>query len=546
MGFNVGSHLIDCTPLYRCIIGELIKRKPLFPGKSHANQVQLILEVRGYRGAEDLGFGLTQEAQSFLDRRCRYPGQPLSAFIPQASPTALELLEGLLQLNPAHRPTAAQALSMPYIADAQALHDYSSPQCHLDPIPSSFFDFERNPYSLDVLRQMIRDEVKQSSSPGRSGQTPIASPGSVPANAGGNQGTSPPLSSKSTSNRSGDQSASSASASSASSSSDARDSADARFIRTETSAIDRSGAQAVEAPYSQAPTAVRGLRRMSTNEIDEQTQQAAQNILQSETQVAAAPVEEKPNKPKSSVVNPFQRVASKVIPAANESSTSKASEEQQRAPKVALVPSSAGDAAERPSKRTPKTPSPGKMETIAKQERKQKRIFFLQSMQRQQMEGGSSAAARSQAQAPQAAAVREAGVGFSASGSSGFLGMVNYRRRESSGSASTSQQPMQTRSGAYPRPNVPPLAMQQQPQQQQAAPSGGSSSEIANLFSQFQSQSFSAREPAASSSTASLALRRGSSRVPSTAPAAAGGVPASSSSSGLGAVKPSRFPSLGR
>ena len=29
-----------------CIVAELLRRKPLFPGKSHANQVQLIFEVR--------------------------------------------------------------------------------------------------------------------------------------------------------------------------------------------------------------------------------------------------------------------------------------------------------------------------------------------------------------------------------------------------------------------------------------------------------------------------------------------------------------------
>jgi serine/threonine protein kinase len=33
-----------------CILAELLKRKPLFPGKNHANQVQLIFEVLGYNG----------------------------------------------------------------------------------------------------------------------------------------------------------------------------------------------------------------------------------------------------------------------------------------------------------------------------------------------------------------------------------------------------------------------------------------------------------------------------------------------------------------
>jgi hypothetical protein len=436
---------------------------------------------------------------------------------------------------------------MSYLADAQALHDYASPQCNLPPIPSSFFDFERKPYTLDVLRQMIRDEVKQSS-PSRSAASDEAFPISSHTPVVDYHAVSPPQHSKggvvrSTDPQHSSSDVSSSSATPATVSNRSHDIAeDGRFISTET-AIDRASSQAVEAPYSQAPTAVRGLRRMSTGEMEDQAQKATQSALRSENaETSVAHVEDKQSKPKSSVVNPFQRVISKVIPS-KESSSAKA-DEPHRPPKVALAAPSSDDGAERPSKRTPKTPSPGKMETIAKQERKQKRIFFLQSMQRQQMEASSALPSNASQ-----GGVRETGIGFASSGSSGFLGMVNQRRRESSGGSSSSQQLGQMRtqqqSRVYPRPNVPPLAMQQQ---QQAAPaaSGGSSSEIATLFSQFQSQSFSAREPSAYSSS-SLAQRTSASRVPSTAPAAPGvaGAPASSSA-GLGALKPSRFPSLGR
>jgi serine/threonine protein kinase len=141
-----------------CIIGELIKRKPLFPGKSHANQVQLILEVRGYSGPGDVGFELSSEATSFLDRRCRYPGKSLASFIPQASPEALELLEKLMDLNPKNRPSATGALDYAYIRDAQLLHDYTD---NVMPrrVDEKFFDFEREEYSLEALQQMVLEEV---------------------------------------------------------------------------------------------------------------------------------------------------------------------------------------------------------------------------------------------------------------------------------------------------------------------------------------------------------------------------------------------------
>mmetsp|Transcript_25784 Transcript_25784/g.43471 ORF Transcript_25784/g.43471 Transcript_25784/m.43471 type:complete len:626 (-) Transcript_25784:341-2218(-) len=142
-----------------CIIGELIKRKPLFPGKSHANQVQLILEVRGYKGPRDVGFELSSEASSFLDRRCKYPGKSLSSFIPQCTDSSLRLLEQLLQLNPKLRPTADQALQFDYINDAQVMCDYTDVATTPRRVDERFFDFEREDYKLEELQKMVRDEV---------------------------------------------------------------------------------------------------------------------------------------------------------------------------------------------------------------------------------------------------------------------------------------------------------------------------------------------------------------------------------------------------
>lgn len=142
-----------------CILGELIKRKPLFPGKSHANQVQLILEVRGYKGPRDLGFELSDEASSFLEKRCKYPGKSLSSFIPQVSNSALRLLEQLLQLNPKLRPTAEQALQFDYITDAQVMCDYDDIESTPRRVDEKFFDFEREEYKLEELQRMVREEV---------------------------------------------------------------------------------------------------------------------------------------------------------------------------------------------------------------------------------------------------------------------------------------------------------------------------------------------------------------------------------------------------
>ena len=48
-----------------CILAELLRRKPLFPGKSHANQVQLIFEVIGYSSSQNLGFEVCRNNLQF-------------------------------------------------------------------------------------------------------------------------------------------------------------------------------------------------------------------------------------------------------------------------------------------------------------------------------------------------------------------------------------------------------------------------------------------------------------------------------------------------
>jgi serine/threonine protein kinase len=143
-----------------CIIAELYRRKPLFPGKSHANQVQLIFEVKGYKSGDNLGFPLSSEASAFLERRCRFPAQQLSRVIPQLSPEAVELLEALLAMDPGLRPSAQTALASRYLAGVAPLADYS--KIHLERPSPEYFDFELEKHSLQSLKALIAEEVASS------------------------------------------------------------------------------------------------------------------------------------------------------------------------------------------------------------------------------------------------------------------------------------------------------------------------------------------------------------------------------------------------
>jgi hypothetical protein len=141
-----------------CIMAELMRRKPLFAGKSHANQVQLIFEVVGYNTPADLGFQVSMEAMTFLNRRCKFPRQNFNDVLPGASPEAVEFISALLCVDPKKRPTAFEALNFKYIMDAETLCDYD--EIVLRPPPPSYFEFETAEYSLEQLRDLIHEEVE--------------------------------------------------------------------------------------------------------------------------------------------------------------------------------------------------------------------------------------------------------------------------------------------------------------------------------------------------------------------------------------------------
>uniref|UniRef100_A0A5F8G9T4 Mitogen-activated protein kinase 15 n=1 Tax=Monodelphis domestica TaxID=13616 RepID=A0A5F8G9T4_MONDO len=99
-----------------CILGEMLLGRPLFPGTSTLNQLELILAAIPAPNKEDfLTFGSDYSA-SVLHRMG--PRQLLtlgSRLPPSTPPEALDLLERLLVFDPEKRLTADEALRHPYV-----------------------------------------------------------------------------------------------------------------------------------------------------------------------------------------------------------------------------------------------------------------------------------------------------------------------------------------------------------------------------------------------------------------------------------------------
>ena len=142
-----------------CILAEMLSRRPIFPGRDALHQLQLITDVLGgYITYHSLLQSNPLKKHPPPKNNClnlpyfyiyinsffKFPGTPsemeklpkmfrnlpirekvpFKIKYPDANPLACDFLESLLAFDPKDRPTAAEALAHPYLAD---LHEEVKP-----------------------------------------------------------------------------------------------------------------------------------------------------------------------------------------------------------------------------------------------------------------------------------------------------------------------------------------------------------------------------------------------------------------------------------
>lgn len=135
-----------------CIHAEIIARKPLFPGADYLDQIKKIFNVLGTPSDEELQWlpGSSRAAKDFI--RNLPPAERISwqSKFPEAPAAAMESLEAMLRLDPSKRPTAQEALRLPYFHDVFVEEELKM-DLNVEMMDWSFDDFQPTRQSLQEL-----------------------------------------------------------------------------------------------------------------------------------------------------------------------------------------------------------------------------------------------------------------------------------------------------------------------------------------------------------------------------------------------------------
>jgi serine/threonine protein kinase len=137
-----------------CILGELLGRKALLPGKDYIDQLKIIIRTLGTPSDEELGFISASKARAYIQALPFVPRTNFKQLFPSASPLAIDLLEKMLHFDPRRRITVDDALRHPWL---QELHD---PRTEITAPRPFRFDFEEQDVDEGEVRRRVWEEMQ--------------------------------------------------------------------------------------------------------------------------------------------------------------------------------------------------------------------------------------------------------------------------------------------------------------------------------------------------------------------------------------------------
>lgn len=139
-----------------CILGEMIGRKPMFPGKDFIHQLRLIFDVIGAPHKDEVAHIENEDALSFLESLKHKTPVRMTNLFPTASAEAVDLVESLLIFQPRKRLTIDGALAHNFLVGASNNFPLEIPA-----VPSNMeCDFEGKKLTKREILTLIKREVQ--------------------------------------------------------------------------------------------------------------------------------------------------------------------------------------------------------------------------------------------------------------------------------------------------------------------------------------------------------------------------------------------------
>jgi len=137
-----------------CISAELYNRRPIFKGRNHIEQLQLIFHYMGT--PKDLSWIQTPDALKWIAGMPKKPPQDLSKIMPGADEGAKQFISQLLITNPNERPTITKAIAHPWMREFAQPRDYKKcPEFNIS------FEYEKRIKTNFGVRHMMYTELTQ-------------------------------------------------------------------------------------------------------------------------------------------------------------------------------------------------------------------------------------------------------------------------------------------------------------------------------------------------------------------------------------------------
>jgi len=125
-----------------CIFAEMLKRKPIFPGKNTRDQLQLVISSLGLPDRQAVARIPNERCRAFIDALPATGGRPLEEVVPGASPEALAIPVG-------------EAIALPYLHELHCPED----EPEREPLELAGFEFERRRIDMQAMREEIFAEA---------------------------------------------------------------------------------------------------------------------------------------------------------------------------------------------------------------------------------------------------------------------------------------------------------------------------------------------------------------------------------------------------